>query len=55
MDYIIKITVRRKDFFLLWDSEHEPVFLTDENGRAVFFGSLVELNAFAEINRVLSA
>lgn len=35
---------------MLWDCEREPVFLTDKNGRLVFFGSLAELNEFAERN-----
>lgn len=46
--YVIRITINRKSFFLLWNCEYEPVFLTDENGKPVFFGSLAELNAFAE-------
>lgn len=50
--YIIKITLCRREFFLLWNCEYEPVFLTDENGKAVFFGSLAELNAFAEKNGI---
>lgn len=36
----------------MWNCEYEPVFLTDENGKAVFFGSLAELNAFAEKNGI---
>ena len=50
--YIITITLNRKSFFLLWNCEYEPVFLTDENGKPVFFGSLAELNAFAEENGI---
>lgn len=50
--YIIKITLCRRKFFLLWNCEYEPVFLTDENVKPVFFGSLAELNAFAEKNGI---
>ena len=50
--YVIRITLNRKHFFLLWNCEYEPVFLMDENGKPVFFGSLAELNAFAEKNDI---
>lgn len=50
--YIIKIKLCQREFFLLWNCEREPVFLTDANGRAVFFGSIGELNAFAERNGI---
>lgn len=50
--YIVRITINGKRFFLLWNCDCEPVFLTDENGGAVFFGSLAELNTFAEKNGI---
>ena len=50
--YIIKITLRQREFFLLWNCDCEPVFLTDANSRAVFFAGMDELNAFAESNGI---
>ena len=50
--YIIRITLDRKHFCLLWNAEYEPVFLTDENGKPVFFDSPAELNTFAEKNGI---
>lgn len=51
--YVIKITLRQREFFLLWNDDREPVFLTGANGGAVFFGGMDELNAFAESNGLL--
>lgn len=50
--YIIRIMVNKKHFFLLWNCEYEPVFLTDANGKAVFFGSLADLTVFAEKSNI---
>lgn len=50
MYYIVMITICGREFFLLWNSDREPVFLTNENSKAVFFGSLAELTEFAERN-----
>ena len=50
--YVIRITLNRKRFFMLWNCEYEPVFLVNENGKPIFFGSLAELNAFAEKNDI---
>lgn len=50
--YIIKITLCRREFFLLWNCEYEPVFLVNENGKPIFFGSLADLKAFTEKNNI---
>lgn len=50
MYYIVLIMICGREFFLLWNGDHEPVFLTDEDSKAVFFGSLAELTGFAERN-----
>lgn len=50
--YIIKITLCQREFFLLWNCEYEPVFLVNENGKPIFFGSLAGLKAFTEKNNI---
>lgn len=49
---VVKITIGGKRFFLLWNCDDEPPFLTDEDNRVLIFGGLFDLNEFAERNGI---